>query len=569
MFEKFKSKIYQFVNWFLNLSLYWKVGFIIGSCFFINLFLAFYFYYLFNHTVKLYKEIPYYYEILTDKALAYSQGRELFFKFKKEIDTIITELESVKEKYPQIQPQIGKLKKLISESFSSPSNLKIKDINQQFLILNKFFVTKRVDIENRLLKYKRLSKYFQFILLLTMLVFLAWGTWAFYYMVKKPLDKILERLDFLAEEEEHKELNFSQVCLMEYTSRDEIGKIITKLNQILNEYNSLRIFKHTIENDETPDLVYERLGYYLKNTLDINYFIIYQVSNSQNTMTPVYISVPELEPTSEIMFDADKCRAKRTGEIVSSVVFPNICKIFPLKDDYEYYCIPMNSGGKCIGVVAIYIPKEELIKNSEGIKESIKKAKLFINESAPVIEAKRYAEALKEQTFRDALTGLYNRHFLEATLENLVAQILRRESVLGILMCDLDFFKSVNDRYGHDVGDLVLKETARILSSNVRKSDMVVRFGGEEFLVLLIDVKEGESVKVGEKLRFLIESHEFKIPQGSIRRTISIGVSEFPVDTQAIWEAIKFADVALYKAKELGRNKVVRFKKEFWTEENY
>ncbi|MCD6489520.1 MAG: GGDEF domain-containing protein, partial [Thermodesulfobacterium sp.] len=402
-----------------------------------------------------------------------------------------------------------------------------------------------------------------------MLIFLAWGTWAFYYMVKKPLDRISERLNLLAEGKEDKEIDFSQVCLMEYTLRDEIGKIATKLNQILNEYNLLRIFKRVIENDESSELVYERLGSYLKNVLNINYFIIYQVSNSQNIMTPVYVSNPELETTSEIMFDADKCRAKRTGEIVNSMIFPDLCKVFPLKDDYEYCCIPMNYGGKCIGVVAIYIPKEDFIKNSENILENIRKAKLYISEAIPVIEAKRFAEALKEQTFRDALTGLYNRHFLEATLENLVAQILRRESVLGILMCDLDFFKSVNDQYGHDIGDLILKETASILASNVRKSDLVIRFGGEEFLVLLVDIKEGESVKVAEKLRSLIETHEFKIPQGSIRRTISIGVSEFPIDTKAIWEAIKFADVALYKAKELGRNKVVRFKREFWVEESY
>jgi len=401
-----------------------------------------------------------------------------------------------------------------------------------------------------------------------MLAFLFWGTWAFYYMVKKPLDKISESLEYFTKEET-KELSFSEICLLDYSSRDEIGRIISRLNNILNEYETLRVFKRTIENDETLELVYERLGYYLKHNLGINYFILYQVSNSQNTMQPMYISTPEINYSSEIIFDANKCRAKRTGEMVNSLVFPGICKIFPFKDTYEHCCLPMNYGGKCIGVLAIYIPKEEMFKDLKSIRETIRKAKLFIKEAVPVIEAKRYAEALKEQTFRDALTGLYNRHFLEATLENLVAQILRRETILGILMCDLDYFKSINDKYGHDAGDLVLKETARILSSNVRKSDMVIRFGGEEFLILLIDVNEGESVKIAEKLRYLIETHEFKIPQGGVKRTISIGVSEFPVDTKAIWEAIKFADVSLYKAKEFGRNRVVRFKKEFWTEEIY
>lgn len=185
------------------------------------------------------------------------------------------------------------------------------------------------------------------------------------------------------------------------------------------------------------------------------------------------------------------------------------------------------------------------------------------------IESKRFAEALKEQTYRDPLTNLYNRRFLEGIIDNLVAQILRRGTGLGVLMCDLDYFKSINDKYGHDVGDLVLKETSQLLAGNVRKSDLVVRFGGEEFLVLLLDIKEGEAEKVAEKLRKAIELYEFKTPKGIIRRTISIGVSEFPQDTSAIWEAIKFADIALYKAKEAGRNKVMRFRKEFWTEEEY
>ncbi len=560
MLKSAKTKIKSLIVWYLNLSLYWKVGFLIGSCFFVNLFIALYFYYLFNHTAELYKNIPYHYEVLTVKASSLLQERNPSFAVKREIEAVLKDLENASKEYPEIKSHIEKIK-------NNRNHINI--LLDELAFLNKFFYEKRLEVERKLSAYKSFSRYFQLLLILTMLAFLFWGTWAFYYMVKRPLDKISESLEYFNKEEEGKELSFSEICLLDYTSKDEIGRIINRLNNILSEYEMLRIFKRTIENDETAALVYERLGYYLQNILGIKHFILHQVSNSQNTMEPMYISDTEITYSSEIIFDANKCRAKRTGEIVNSLVFPNICKIFPLKDTYEHVCIPMNYGGKCIGVVAIYIPKEELFENPQHVKEVIRKAKLFIKEATPVIEAKRYAEALKEQTFRDALTGLYNRHFLEATLENLTAQILRRESILGILMCDLDYFKSINDKYGHDAGDLVLKETARLLSSNVRKSDLVVRFGGEEFLILLVDVKEGESIKVAEKLRHVIETCEFKIPQGGVRRTISIGVSEFPVDTKAIWEAIKFADVALYKAKEMGRNRVVRFKREFWTEEEY
>ena len=572
-FIELKTKFYPWVRRFLNLSLYWKVGFIIGSCFFINFFIALYFYLLFYHVVNLQTKIPYNYELLTSKALTYLEKKKPSsnpYNLKVNLEKILHELEGVKEKYSQITPQVEKIEKIISQTSSYQYNTKtIKLLEKQFLELNKFFSNERNILENKIKKYKEISKYFQIVLILTMLAFLIWGTWSFYYMVKKPLDSIVERLDFLTEEKEEAELKNLETCVFEYSAKDEIGKVINKVNEILTESNAIRLFKRTIENDESVEMVYERLGYYLQHMVGIGSFIIFEVSNSQNTMQAVYVSDPNLDYSSEIILNPDKCRAKRTGQIVTSINIPNICKVFPFKTTKEHYCIPMMYGGKCIGVIGIYLPKEELFNKSEIIKKKLKKAHTFIKETIPVIEAKRYAEALKEQTFRDALTGLYNRYFLEATLDKLVAQILRRESILGVLMCDLDYFKSINDKYGHDAGDVVLKETAKLLVSNVRKSDLVVRFGGEEFLILLVDVKKGESVRVADKLRSIIETHEFKIPQGGVKRTISIGVSEFPIDTGAIWEAIKFADVALYKAKELGRNKVVRFKREFWTEENY
>ncbi len=569
---RLKIKIYPIYRWFLNLSLYWKVGFIIGSCFFINLFIAFYFYFLLYKTTNLQKQVPYEYELLTTKALIYINQQKTsrnFFTLKENLKKFLPVLDKAIYEYPQLESHIREIRNILSQKTSSYDLNDLKTLEKDFLEINKFFNNRRITFEKRIEKYRKILNYLKYIMFLVMIIFLTWGTWAFYYMVKKPLDRISERLDNLMEEREDFWIEDAQSCIFEYPAQDEIGKLITKVNEIIKNFRTLALFKHTIENDETPDLVYERLGYYLQHILNIDSVIIYEVSNSQNTMRPVYVSREDLDYPSEKLFNANRCRAKRTGQIVTSLEFPDICKIFPFKDEFDYYCIPMMYGGQCIGIIEIHIPKNKSLEEKNQLKEKLRKVKAFIKEAVPVIEAKRYAQTLKEQSFKDALTGLYNRHFLEATLENLVAQVLRRGTTLGILMCDLDYFKSVNDKYGHDAGDIILKETARLLASNVRKSDIVVRFGGEEFLILLVDVKEGESVKIAEKLRKIIETNDFKIPQGVIKRTISIGVSEFPVDTSAIWEAIKYADVALYKAKELGRNRVVRFKKEFWTDENY
>jgi FOG: GGDEF domain len=117
---------------------------------------------------------------------------------------------------------------------------------------------------------------------------------------------------------------------------------------------------------------------------------------------------------------------------------------------------------------------------------------------------------------------------------------------------------------------MVLKTVAQTIKESIRESDIPIRFGGEEFLVLLTNVKPGDSESVAEKIRKNMEKRVIKLPNNTtIKRTISIGVSEIPTDADKFWQAVKFADVALYKAKESGRNKVVRYQKDMWQENEY
>jgi diguanylate cyclase (GGDEF)-like protein len=167
------------------------------------------------------------------------------------------------------------------------------------------------------------------------------------------------------------------------------------------------------------------------------------------------------------------------------------------------------------------------------------------------------------------LTGLYNRRFLQDHANHVISGVLRRKKTLGLIMCDLDYFKQVNDQYGHDVGDLVLKETAVMIGRGVRDADIIIRFGGEEFFILLVDISPGDSMLVAEKIRKIFEETKIKIPNGSIQKTLSLGVSEFPGDGDGFWQCIKYADVALYKAKETGRNKAIRFEEEMWSGEEF
>jgi diguanylate cyclase (GGDEF)-like protein len=148
-----------------------------------------------------------------------------------------------------------------------------------------------------------------------------------------------------------------------------------------------------------------------------------------------------------------------------------------------------------------------------------------------------------------------------------VTSAQRRKSQLSILMLDLDYFKMVNDTYGHDAGDLVLKALAKTMQASVRAADLVIRYGGEEFLIIMQDAAGDGADAVAEKIRAAVEGMKVQLPGAVLQKTISIGIAEFPLDSDTFWQAVKYADVAMYNAKESGRNRVVRFRPEMWKDD--
>ncbi len=156
----------------------------------------------------------------------------------------------------------------------------------------------------------------------------------------------------------------------------------------------------------------------------------------------------------------------------------------------------------------------------------------------------------------DGLTGLYNRRHFEANLEREFLRAKRYKNALSIAMIDVDFFKKVNDTYGHACGDYVLKEIAFLINEAFRKTDMVFRYGGEEFVVILTETDSDNAVVPLERLRKAVESNKFKYNNQNLNITISIGVSSNLENTNSPWEFFELADKALYEAKENGRNQV-------------
>ena len=170
-------------------------------------------------------------------------------------------------------------------------------------------------------------------------------------------------------------------------------------------------------------------------------------------------------------------------------------------------------------------------------------------------------ERLRYMSQTDGLTGIDNRRHLEQQLDSMFAHAKRLNEPVSCVMCDLDRFKSVNDTYGHQAGDAVLKEFARILKNEAReKVDRVGRYGGEEFMLLLPGTVLDAAVTFAERVRREVEARTFTFDGGTLKRTASFGVSGWPhpriTDCEAL---VRTADDALYVAKETGRNRVIRF----------
>jgi diguanylate cyclase (GGDEF)-like protein len=223
----------------------------------------------------------------------------------------------------------------------------------------------------------------------------------------------------------------------------------------------------------------------------------------------------------------------------------------------DYICIPFSAGGNLTCILKINISSE---KEKKYIKKILPYIKTYLKEASSVLEAKFTLELLHNQAIKDPLTNLYNRRYLDNVLPMIIATAKRRNEKIGFLMIDTDYFKKVNDTYGHKAGDTVLKILAKILKNSVRESDIVIRYGGEEFLILLQNIQNLNDAKiVAEKIRKTVENTEIKLEDKTIKKTVSIGISIFPEHCEKGWECVKYADFALYKAKRNGRNRVEIF----------
>jgi diguanylate cyclase (GGDEF)-like protein len=256
----------------------------------------------------------------------------------------------------------------------------------------------------------------------------------------------------------------------------------------------------------------------------------------------------------EANFFLSDCWALRRGQvhIVPDPQTGLMCTHFSQPVQSGYLCVPLMVQGETLGMLCITNLDEKRLQRQQQLA-------VIVGDSIKLsLSNLKLREKLREQALTDQLTGLGNRHYLEGYLSRELSRTLRRDASVCIAMLDLDHFKDFNDTYGHDAGDMLLHKLGDLLRNNLRQSDLKCRYGGEEFVIVLIDSPFTEVRERLEKIRELVKTIE--IQHGKDRFggvTLSIGLVEAHERDWTTSRLLRAADEALYAAKQAGRDRIV------------
>jgi diguanylate cyclase (GGDEF)-like protein len=335
------------------------------------------------------------------------------------------------------------------------------------------------------------------------------------------------------------------------------SQMTTALRREREEIASLNRFSEAVTQCTSELEVYDLLLHSLKERFLPLQVIIFKLNQAENCLevAATLAHLPKELGASPVIEEAHNCKAVRGGQpfVVNDVRVKSLCPSrFALPFEGSYFCGPLIAGGIIIGSVRMEAATDLWTPERQRLLES------YLSGAASALSNLRLLDRMKKQANIDMLTGLYNRRFLEDYARKLFAIARRRERTMGLIMMDLDHFKSFNDLYGHEVGDRILRHFAKAVTGAMRESNLASRYGGEEFIVLLPDTDVKSSTLVAERIRKAVmlmvvpSNTEKPLPQ----LTVSLGVAAYPVHGQNLEEVIQASDKALYESKRDGRNRV-------------
>lgn len=276
--------------------------------------------------------------------------------------------------------------------------------------------------------------------------------------------------------------------------------------------------------------------------------------------------VDELEIVAWDIGDQDKycdmkiMMDKRFVEYILHIEEPTIVDCLDEKNGF--YCdyfdfkscmvVPLQQDMDMIGSIILFQDYENSFS-----QDNLRVVSMISKQAAIALSNARLYREMTQKSIMDPMTKLYNRRYFTDVLNDVI-EICKKEALkVSLIMIDIDYFKRVNDTYGHLIGDDVLKELANRIKMCMRSDDIVARYGGEEFVVVLPSVDEKQAYNIAERIRVEIESKPFTTAAGELNITVSAGICEYPTKADSLERLIANADRALYMAKALGRNRVI------------
>lgn len=339
-----------------------------------------------------------------------------------------------------------------------------------------------------------------------------------------------------------------------------LRKIIEERDNYMKELNDFMDYSFLISNDSQESELIKHIGQGLKEHFNPDMMAIFMLDKENNTFEVSFVDPEEYMDKlimNEILLKPSLCEVIRTGQevVVSDIEKGQTCKCMPTEiKTGGCACIPLIVSGTTVGVVQM-IKKEKGYGNKEEIRRSLS---AYARLAAFALHRVRLLDFMKRAALTDALTGIYNRRVFDAILEKYMALAKRYNEPLSLLIADLDHFKDFNDSYGHMAGDRALQQITTIMKKSIRTSDVLTRYGGEEFAIVMPTADMANAIMKAEEIRKSVESIDFEdiVTGKPIKITLSIGVASFPTHGTEQKTLINITDKALYQAKKNGRNRV-------------
>jgi diguanylate cyclase (GGDEF)-like protein/PAS domain S-box-containing protein len=332
-----------------------------------------------------------------------------------------------------------------------------------------------------------------------------------------------------------------QRSVLELERRNQEMRLVSEMVELLESCRNL---------DEAHNVISRRLPLLLRGTRGV----LYMITPSRNLLESVSYW-GELNGEFDKLLDPDDCWALRRNKPhgMASDESDLVCKHVELENGKAYLCLPMVAHGELMGLLHIRYSEAH-----EGARNIIAQSALAAAEQLSLILANlRLRETLKNQSIRDPQTGLFNRRYMEDSLARELSRAERLGKTVVVAMVDIDHFKRLNDTFGHTAADAVLREWSELLKAKFRGSDIVCRYGGEEFVIILPDISMDDARQRLEQLRSDLSRMVVREEGQSIQAvTVSMGVAFYPMHGRASHSLLQAADHALYRAKETGRDRI-------------